>query len=348
MSKSDEQEQSKPVEKNLVDSKPIEVGGASEKASAATLVGLVAGALVLGGLVFVGMRHSDKKAIDETAHWQHNDTISRDVNALNKKIQQLEPIINSHKERRHDKSMLRRQHAPSSMYSTTISKHGERVTFDTLGDGSNDARFVNKARVAKSIKAMRLAHPDYTLVSGELIHAVLESSIQSDLPGMVRAIVTQDAWGYTANKRLIPIGSRLIGQYSSQVIQGQQRLTVVWSRVILPNGIIAEINSPGTGPMGRAGVQADNVDTHFVARFSEATLFSLLGAASSITGASTSDRANSIATYRAGISENFQQAASESIKAHMNRRPTLTVNQGAKINVFVGRDVSFYDVLHQS
>ena len=63
------------------------------------------------------------------------------------------------------------------------------------------------------------------------IDAVLESAVNTDQPGMLRALVSEDIYGDTGRTVLLPRGSRLIGQYDSSAAQGQSRVFIIWQRV---------------------------------------------------------------------------------------------------------------------
>lgn len=250
------------------------------------------------------------------------------------------------------KEYLARQNAPTNMYSGDIETTNSGTENNTqeatlLGQGSNE-NFANTSRKADTVEAKTISHPEYTIASGELLPAVLETAINSDLPGMVRAVVSQPTYSYTGERVLIPSGSRLIGQYSSAVILGQNRVMVIWNRIILPNGITVQLNSPGTDNLGRAGQGADSVNTHFFSRFGESALLSLIGAGSANVGVNNQDQNNSSAQYRAAIAQSFQQSAQQSLQGTLAIKPTLHVHQGSSIHVFVARDLSFYKVLKKS
>lgn len=250
------------------------------------------------------------------------------------------------------KEYLARQNAPTSMYSGAVVETTNNGTANVqeatlTGQGSNE-NFANTSTTTTTAEAKTISHPEYTIASGELVPAVLETAINSDLPGMVRAVVSQPTYSYTGQRALIPSGSRLIGQYSSAVIQGQNRVMVIWNRLILPNGITVQLNSPGTDDLGRAGQGADSVNTHFFARFGESALLSLIGAGAVTAGVNNQDQNNSAAQYRMAISQSFQQSAEQSLQGTLAIKPTLHVYQGTSIHVFVARDLSFYEVLKKS
>ena len=140
--------------------------------------------------------------------------------------------------------------------------------------------FVNAAVDRKTVSPDRLANPAsrYVVQAGAVIPAALITGIRSDLPGQVTAQVTEHIYDSPTGKYLlIPQGSKLIGVYDSQVAFGQDRILLVWTRLILPNGrsIVLE-RQPGADPQGFAGLE-DEVDHHWGRLAAAAALSTLLG-----------------------------------------------------------------------
>ncbi len=73
-----------------------------------------------------------------------------------------------------------------------------------------------------------------TVAQGTMIRAVLETALNSTHPGFARAIVSRDVMGFDGTRVLIPRGSRLIGDYSSDIAQGQKRALINWTRLSVP------------------------------------------------------------------------------------------------------------------
>jgi len=151
------------------------------------------------------------------------------------------------------KEMIARMNAPTSIYESGGSQSNNSNTAQeasTNNSGVKEATFIGKGANQEfgnttyqttSVDAKQVPHPESTIMSGEMIHATLNVAMDSDLPGMVTATVTSPAYSYTGDNELIPRGSRLIGQYSSAVLQGQDRIFIMWNRVVLPNGISVDI-----------------------------------------------------------------------------------------------------------
>jgi type IV secretion system protein VirB10 len=192
--------------------------------------------------------------------------------------------------------------------------------------------------------ANRLRALPYLITQGKFIFATLETAINSDLPGQVRAVINQDIYAEQGRRVLIPQGSRLVGEYKSGLVNNQSRLFVVWTRVIEPNGVNVMIGSEGTDALGRAGLTG-TVDYHFLARFGTATLLSLIGAGASTIGVSPMDRDNSLAVYRQSVTQAMAQQANSTLSQQMDIPPTIHIPQGEKVVVFVNRDLDFSRVI---
>lgn len=178
--------------------------------------------------------------------------------------------------------------------------------------------------------ATRGVNPETTVTQGTLIPAVLETAIDTDVPGYVRAVVSADVRGFDGSRVLIPRSSRLIGQYKSGLQGGQKRVYVIWSRVIRPDGVSVNIASPATAFGGETGL-AGQVNNHFFERFGSAMLLSVVGGLASI--------GNSGAAVVIG--GQTQSAAAAAVGQSGQIGPTIRVRQGEPIRVFTARDLDF-------
>lgn len=178
-------------------------------------------------------------------------------------------------------------------------------------------------------KAARQFDPQTTVAQGTLIPAVLETAINTDVPGYVRAVVSQDVRSYDGSRVLLPRSSRLIGQYQSGLQAGQKRAYVIWTRAIRPDGITVDLASPATDFAGMTGLPGD-VNTHFFKRFGSAMLLSVIGGLSAFTGGGT-----------AVVLGGGQSAASTALQQDGQIGPTVRVRQGEPIRVFTARDLDF-------
>src|SRR6185369_2086107 len=87
-----------------------------------------------------------------------------------------------------------------------------------------------------------------------------------DVPGMSRCLLTRNVYSSDGKVLLLERGSRITGQYQGGMQQGKARIFVLWSRVETPKGVIVNLDSPGTDPLGRSGHEG-YINTHFWERF---------------------------------------------------------------------------------
>jgi type IV secretion system protein VirB10 len=116
------------------------------------------------------------------------------------------------------------------------------------------------------VRACILANRSTTVSQGTLMGAVLETALDSTSPGLARAIVSCDVYGFDGTRVLIPRGSRLIGEYSADTSPGQNRAIINWVRLFRPDGATIALDSPSTDTLGRGGVKAGTSISVFVAR----------------------------------------------------------------------------------
>ncbi len=194
---------------------------------------------------------------------------------------------------------------------------------------------------APSASATVMGDRDFIIGQGKLIDGVLETALNSDQPGMVRALVNVDIYGDSGRVVLLPRGTRIVGRYDAGIVKGQIRVFIVWQRVMRPDGVDLAIESPGADALGRAGM-AGEVDNHFWQMFGAATLLSVIGAETATAGVNpTQDQANSIASLRQGAAESFNRSAGSVLDRYIDIKPTITVNQGSLIKIFVSKDLIF-------
>ncbi|WP_321949669.1 TrbI/VirB10 family protein [Burkholderia cenocepacia] len=181
----------------------------------------------------------------------------------------------------------------------------------------------------------------YTVMAGTTIPAALVTGINSDLPGQIIAEVTQPVYDTaTGHYLLIPQGSRLIGRYDSQVAFGQQRVLLVWLRLVLPDtSSIALDKLPGIDPAGYAGLD-DGVDWHWGRILTGAVLSTMLGVGSELAVSNQgSANGNTVIALRDSSQDTANQVGQEITRRDLSIQPTLTVRPGFQVNVMVNKDL---------
>jgi type IV secretion system protein VirB10 len=176
-----------------------------------------------------------------------------------------------------------------------------------------------------------------TVPKGTIVAAVLETALDSSRAGGVRAIVSRDVRSFDGSRVLIPRGSRLYGEYAADVSAGQNRAMIEWQRLLRPDGVTIELDSPSADPLGRAGVRG-KVHSNFFARFGGAILQSVLDIGVALAVGAVTDGDSVIVSVPQGA----QQAVGQALPPPP--QPRLSVPQGTSVSVFVARDLDFSTV----
>jgi len=217
---------------------------------------------------------------------------------------------------------------------------GSPLVIDTGGVISGAAAGVGPVAPSASsgtsvtrMRASAFANRATTVAQGTMIQAVLETGFNSTQPGFARAVVSRDVRSFDGANILIPRGSKLIGEYRSDVAQGQKRAVISWTRLIRPDGMTIAMDSPAVDTLGRGGVPA-SVNTHFMARLGDALLQSTVGLGSALAQ-------RQVTGPVVVLPGNATSAATQVVPASSNYTPTLTVPAGKSISVFVAHDLDF-------
>jgi type IV secretion system protein VirB10 len=199
--------------------------------------------------------------------------------------------------------------------------------------------FVDRPAAGDGVNPARLTSPasPYTLSAGSIIAASLVTGVNSDLPGMVVAQVTERVFdSATGRIELIPQGARLIGRCDHDVAFGQQRALIVWDRLILPDGRSIELgNEPAADPSGYAGI-ADRVDAHGWSLARGVALSTVLGVGGDLGFNGGSDLVDAI---RQSAGQNVASAGNRLVSKDLDVQPTITIRPGARVLVALHRDL---------
>ena len=185
----------------------------------------------------------------------------------------------------------------------------------------------------------------HVLARGSVIPAVLESSIDSDLPGLVRAKVAETVFDTVTGRHvLIPRGSWLVGTYGSEARTGQRRLFVSWTDLLLPDGTPVPLGGTGSlGADGASGVKGRR-STGLWTALGAAVLFDLAGNASQIliaaeTGEAPGRQGGLAELLGAALGNSTSQVSERYLGEILERGTRFRVDAGARMNVLVEEDL---------
>jgi type IV secretion system protein TrbI len=177
----------------------------------------------------------------------------------------------------------------------------------------------------------------WTIAAGSVIPASLLTGLNSDLPGMVLAQVTENVRdSRSGTEILVPQGSRLVGKYDSGVAYGQRRAFVIWQRILFPDGSSLRLDDmPASDSAGDAGL-AERVDGHGWQLIKGVVLSSLLGAGSQL---SLGGDHGLVRALRESIQQSGSQAGQQVVSKGLDVQPTIRVRPGWPVRVLVSEDL---------
>jgi type IV secretion system protein VirB10 len=204
-----------------------------------------------------------------------------------------------------------------------------------FADSRTDARIYASGRI-------ETPRSPYQLMAGTVIAAALSTAINSDLPGQVIAEVTESLYDtVTGRFLLVPQGSRLLGQYDSQVAFGQRRVLLVWTRIVMPDGSSIVLDHlPAADTEGQAGLE-DRVNWHWGKVFAGAAVSTLIGTAAEL---ASPDRGigqgnTVVVASRQSLQESVNQVGQEITRRNLDIQPTLHIRRGFRVRAIVNQDL---------
>lgn len=192
------------------------------------------------------------------------------------------------------------------------------------------------------------------IAQGKMMTAILETAINTEVPGDIRGIVNRDVYAESGNNILIPKGTRLFGSYSSNIARGQGRVEITWNRIIRPDGLDVSISLSASDQYGRSGISGE-VDNQYSSTIANALLTSVLAvggalAADALSGDNSSTTTGSdgsvISTDTASAQVITQvtgaviDTVTKMIEDSINIQPVIRIPHGTKMTVIVNSDIT--------
>ncbi|MEJ5220002.1 TrbI/VirB10 family protein [Cognatishimia sp. D5M38] len=172
------------------------------------------------------------------------------------------------------------------------------------------------------------------LERGTFISAAMLTELRSELPGLVRAMVTDPVYdSRTGHYEMIPRGSLLIGQYNTETAPGQSRLLVAWDEIQFPDGRIVPLDHQGAvDAKGASGVTGKR-QTGFLTTVLTGALVNLAANA----GRSQGSSSDLSALAGQALGQSVSNVTQDYMGARLARGPRFTIKSGQVVNVLLDK-----------
>lgn len=196
--------------------------------------------------------------------------------------------------------------------------------------------------------AVSIRSPDALLVRGAYLRCILETRIITDFAGYTSCLLTEPVYSINGQTMLLPRGSKIYGSYGGGPIGS--RVEIIWDRITTPNGIDVAMSSPGIDQLGAAG-SPGQYSAHWGSRIASAMMISLIADAFKYAAAESGPSSTTVtggglavrSPYESATAKTMGRMAGEALSSR--RPPTVTINQGTRVNVYVAKDIDFSQVL---
>jgi type IV secretion system protein VirB10 len=194
------------------------------------------------------------------------------------------------------------------------------------------------------VTAGLLGNRSLTLPKGTAFTCALTTRVVSAASGFVGCQVQRNVYGDDGRVLLIERGSHLDGEYRiASVRPGTVRIPVLWTRIRTPLGVTVDIDSPGTGPLGEAGIDG-YVDNRWGERIGAAMLLSLIDDSVKLLIQNQSSDTGGDTIVLPSTTSGTSKLAEKVLDSTINIPPLIYQNQGAIVGIYVARDVDFTSV----
>lgn len=193
------------------------------------------------------------------------------------------------------------------------------------------------------VQAARLNNLNLLLPKGRTIDCGMSMRIISSLAGQASCVVTQNVYSANGKVILIERGSEAVGEYRSGVSIGQKRLFVLWTRIITPDGVVINLNSPGADELGSTGLTG-KTDSHWFERIGSAFLLSTIQDGIAYEIAEQQAKSGGTTLVLSNTAQAGDSMAQKVLDSTINIPPTLYKNQGDRAVIYVARDLDFSNV----
>ena len=182
----------------------------------------------------------------------------------------------------------------------------------------------------------------FVVFDGTVLETLLVNRLNGTFAGPVDCLLTNDIYSRDTQHVLIPAGTRILGEARKVEGVGQQRLAVLFHRLVMPDGFSVNLDGfKGLNQIGETALR-DKVNNHYLQIFGTSLAIGILGGiAQAGTG---NDFTNSpIERAREGLGSSVANSSLQILDRFLNILPTVTIREGSRVKVYLSGDLLLPD-----
>lgn len=181
-----------------------------------------------------------------------------------------------------------------------------------------------------------MGHPEWIVPKGTVFHCLPQQPLDTQLPGPVKCLVTDEVWSADGTNLLIERGSTVNGEMQRGLDLGQDRAFILWTDLLTTHFVTVTLDSPAADDLGQIGAPG-TLNEHLWAKIKAAVLLTAVQTASNVaTNAVQAQGTTSLSVGSYGPS-----LAEEALAHDLNIPTTLYRNQAQPLTVYVNRNLDF-------
>lgn len=178
-------------------------------------------------------------------------------------------------------------------------------------------------------------HKERVIYASQVINGALLQDVNSDHPGTIRILVTEDIRGDRGNGDvLIPQYSVMLAQPDGKIKYGDKTMGAAIDTVELLHGEIIDLRKATVGDAQGASGIPGKVDNHWVALGASAVITAVGSVGTrAIAGSPTGYQENLAQSFAGDASKSFNQSGQQIIKRELERPPTFFGKHGEAVTI---------------
>lgn len=182
----------------------------------------------------------------------------------------------------------------------------------------------------------------FVVFEGTVLETLLANRLNGTFAGPVDCLLTNDIYSHDRQHVIIPAGTKILGEAKKVESIGQERLAVVFHRLVMPDGFSVSLNGfKGLNQIGETALR-DQVNNHYLQIFGTSLAIGILGGIAQA-GAGNDFTNSPLDRAREGLGSSIANSSMQILDRFLNILPTVTIREGSRVKVYLSGDLLLPD-----